>query len=96
MSDYDNTDKGALFKNDKKETDSHPDYKGSINVEGKDYWLSSWINTSKKGVKYMSLSVQSKEESHQQGVQHAQKQMQQPAQQQPEQPQNFDDESIPF
>ena len=53
MSDYDNTDKGALFKNDKKETDSHPDYKGSINVEGKEYWLSSWINTSKKGVKYM-------------------------------------------
>lgn len=61
MSDYDDTDRGALFKNDKKESDSHPDYKGSLNVGGTDYWLSAWLKTSKSGAKYMSLSVKAKE-----------------------------------
>lgn len=60
MTEYDNTNSGALFKNDK-EHDKQPDYKGSINVEGTDYWLSSWIKTSKAGRKFMSLSVTPKE-----------------------------------
>ena len=34
---------GVLFKNDKKETGNHPDYKGNITVNGQDYWLSAWI-----------------------------------------------------
>ena len=34
---------GVLFKNDKKETDKHPHYKGNITVDGKDYWLSAWV-----------------------------------------------------
>lgn len=53
--------RGALFKNDRKETDSHPDYKGSLNVEGQEYWISAWLETSQSGTKYMSLSVQYKE-----------------------------------
>ena len=61
MSEYDNTNRGSLFKNDKKESDNHPDYKGSINVEGKECWLSAWLKTSKDGKKYMSLSVQAKD-----------------------------------
>lgn len=63
MTEYDNTNRGALFKNDKKEKETHPDYKGSINANGVDYWLSAWLNESKGGKKYMSLSVQPKEES---------------------------------
>ena len=59
--DYDNTDSGALFKNDKKETEKHPDYRGSINVGGTDYWLSAWIKTAKTGGKYMSLAVTAKD-----------------------------------
>jgi uncharacterized protein (DUF736 family) len=62
MSDYDNTNSGALFKNDKGDNPKRPDYTGSINVEGKDFWISSWIKTSQKGTKFMSLSVQAKEE----------------------------------
>lgn len=54
---YDNTNRGALFKNDRKESDSHPDYKGQINVDGVDCWLSAWLKTDKNGKKYMSLSV---------------------------------------
>jgi len=63
MSDYDNTNSGALFKNDKKDTDKHPDYKGSVNVNGTEYWLSAWIKTSKQGTKFMSLSVKAKDEA---------------------------------
>lgn len=62
MTDYDNTNRGALFKNDDKQSDSHPDYKGSIDVDGDEFWLSAWIKTSKAGKKYMSLSIKPKEE----------------------------------
>jgi len=60
---YDNTNSGALFKNDKKETANHPDYKGQINVNGVEYWVSAWIKPMKQDAskRYMSLSVQPKE-----------------------------------
>lgn len=51
---------GALFKNAEKETEQHPDYRGSIRIAGVDYWLSAWIKQSKNGVKYMSLSANPK------------------------------------
>lgn len=57
---YDNTNSGALFKNQKKETDKHPDYQGMINADGVDYWLSAWIKEGKSG-RYMSLSIKPKE-----------------------------------
>jgi len=60
---YNNELKGVLFRNDKKQSDKHPDYKGSMQVAGVEYWLSAWINERKDGKgKYMSLSLQSKEE----------------------------------
>ena len=61
---YDDTNRGVLFKNDRKELDNHPDYKGSINVDGVDYWLSAWIKESQKG-KFMSMSVKPKDDSSQ-------------------------------
>lgn len=51
---------GALFRNEDKETEQHPDYKGSIKVNGQEFWLSAWIKESKAGNKYMSLSAQPK------------------------------------
>ena len=65
MSEYDNTNSGALFKNDNKESERHPDYKGSLNVGGVDHWVSSWIKVSKSGQRYMSLSVKPKDEREQ-------------------------------
>ena len=54
---------GALFKNDRREKETHPHYKGDIRIDGRDYWLSAWLKESKTGTKFMSLSVTPKEES---------------------------------
>jgi len=57
---YDNTNRGALFKNLDKENPKHADYNGNINVNGEEFWLNAWIKESKNGVKYMSLSLKPK------------------------------------
>ena len=60
---YDNSNRGALFKNDKKTEDNHPDYRGQIDVDGTEFWLDAWINTSKKtGQKFMSIKIKLKDE----------------------------------
>jgi hypothetical protein len=62
MTAYDNTNQGVLFKNDDKQKDTHPDYRGSVNVNGTEFWLSAWIKTSQRdGSKFMSLSVRKKD-----------------------------------
>jgi len=53
---------GALFRNKEKEKDTHPDYKGQAMIDGVEYYISSWLNESKNGVKYMSLSFKEKQE----------------------------------
>jgi hypothetical protein len=58
---FDNTNRGVLFnERANKETDNDGDYAGSINIEGRDFWLSGWIKTSKKGLKFLSLSAKTK------------------------------------
>jgi uncharacterized protein (DUF736 family) len=57
-----NPNSGSLFKNDRKEKDSHPDYKGEAMVNGQLMWMSAWIKTSAKGKKFMSFSFQPKEQ----------------------------------
>lgn len=54
---------GAIFKNDKKEQDSHPDGKGSALIGGVEYWVSSWNNVGKNGTQYRSLSFQRKDQA---------------------------------
>ena len=62
MTQYDNTNRGVLFKNNK-EKDSQPDYRGQIDVNGEEFWISSWIKVAKDGSKFMSLSLTPKNES---------------------------------
>ena len=59
---FDDTNRGVLLKNDRKDGESSPDYKGTINVDGVEHWLNGWIKESKKGDKFMSLSRRPKEE----------------------------------
>lgn len=53
---------GSLFKNTRKEKDTHPDYTGSVRIDGVDMWVSSWIKKDKNGNSYMSLAFKPKEE----------------------------------
>ena len=62
MTEYNNTNSGVLFKNDRKTNDKQPDYTGNINVDGTDYWISSWLKDGKRG-KFLSLAVKPKDES---------------------------------
>jgi len=52
---------GSLSKNKKKQTDAHPDYRGSCTVNGVQFWISSWVNEGSDG-KYLSLKFQQKED----------------------------------
>lgn len=58
---------GALFINDKRETDKHPNAKGSALIDGVEYWVSAWTNRSEKGTVYQSLAFQKKEPKTDQG-----------------------------
>ena len=48
--------KGSIFKNEKKEKETHPDYTGQANVDGTVYNVSAWINEIKGGKKYFGLA----------------------------------------
>jgi hypothetical protein len=52
---------GVLFKNDRKESEKHPDYKGYLTVNNQEFWLSAWIKEGKTG-KYMGLAISPKED----------------------------------
>jgi hypothetical protein len=65
VSNYDNTNRGAAWKNDKEGGNPNwPDYKGSLNVGGKEYWFDCWIKPiqdgKRKGQKFLSFSVKPK------------------------------------
>lgn len=53
---------GSLFKNDKKESDKHPNAKGSALIGGVEYWVSAWTYQTKDGQPYQSLSFQRKDD----------------------------------
>lgn len=65
MAEFDSTNRGTLFKNDKKTEEKHPDMSGSINIEGVEYWISGWKKQSKAGTGFISLSVRAKEQTRQ-------------------------------
>lgn len=62
MSDYDNTNRGVLFKDDEPKHEKSPSHTGTLNVDGKEYRLAAWVKESKTGRKFFSLAVTPKEE----------------------------------
>lgn len=49
---------GAIFKNTKKEKETHPDYNGKIlDPNGKEWELSLWVKKSAAGNSYFSVAV---------------------------------------
>lgn len=55
----DNT--GSLFKNKRKEKETHPDYSGSCRIDGHDMWISAWLRDTKDGEKYFSFAFKRKD-----------------------------------
>ena len=47
---------GALFKNERKEKETQPDYTGTVKVNGTDLQIAAWLKKSKAGKPYMSLA----------------------------------------
>ena len=59
---FDPTNRGALFVNDKKAPGSNqPDRTGSINIEGVEYFIDGWLKKSAAGNPFMSVSVKRKD-----------------------------------
>ena len=56
----DNT--GTLFKNGRKEKETHADYQGEAMVDGVVYWFNAWIRSGKGG-KFMSCSFRPKQDT---------------------------------
>lgn len=54
MSERDNS--GALFTNDRKQSDRHPDWTGKAMVDGVEYRVSAWKKTSRDGNDFISLA----------------------------------------
>lgn len=86
MSDFDNTNRGSIWPNKKKESDKHPDFTGEVNVEGREFWVSAWKKKpgAKEGSPSLTFAVKMKEP----------KKGQKPQKQQ--EPDFVDSEDIPF
>lgn len=67
MSQYDNNLTGSLFKNDKGDNEKRPDYRGSCEINGVEFWMSAWIreagpNSKRAGERFMSIKFEPKEQ----------------------------------
>lgn len=51
---------GTLFRNDKREKDTHPHAQGTAIIDGIEYWISAWTKDGAKG-KFQSLAFKRKE-----------------------------------
>jgi len=53
---------GSVFLNDKEGNDRRPDYKGSADIGGEDYYVAMWRRETKDGKEYLSMSLEKKGE----------------------------------
>lgn len=55
---------GALFRARDRKSDKHPEFTGNAVIDGRDYWLSAWVNESKKdGSKHFSIKFRAKDDA---------------------------------
>lgn len=52
---------GSLFKNDERQSEKHPNAKGSALIGGVEYWVSAWTKEGKNG-KWQSLAFTPKKD----------------------------------
>lgn len=59
QNDFDNTNKGVLFENDKQGNEKRPDYRGNININGVEHKIAAWVKTPKSGgADFLTISVE--------------------------------------
>ena len=59
---YDRTNTGLLSRNERKTEPTHADHRGTLNVEGVEYWLDAYVKERNDGSgKFFSLRVKRKE-----------------------------------
>lgn len=51
---------GAMFKNERKDQETHADWTGNCRIEDHDYWVNCWEKQGAKG-KFFSLSFKRKD-----------------------------------
>lgn len=54
---------GSLFKNDRREKDTHPNATGTALIDGVEYWVSAWTKKDKNGNPWQSLAFKKKDEA---------------------------------
>jgi hypothetical protein len=55
---------GTLFANKDKQSDAHPNAKGSALIGGVEYWVSAWTNTAQtSGDRYQKLKFTPKDQA---------------------------------
>lgn len=91
MAEFNDVNRGVIFHNDRKEKQTQPDMRGTLNVDGIWYWVASWLpapNT--KAPQTLALTVMTQDEADKHVAKQAarvrpqegQAQQQQPAQRQ--------------
>lgn len=56
MTEYDDSNSGALFENPDRATDKHPDFTGRLNIDGVEHKIAGWWRTPRRGgPKFLSL-----------------------------------------
>jgi hypothetical protein len=54
----DNT--GSLFRNERREKETHPTHTGQAKIDGLEYWVSAWVKEGKGG-KFFSMAYKLKD-----------------------------------
>lgn len=54
---YNNNLTGVLFDNDRRSKDGDPDLKGSVEVEGVEYWVAAWWNQHAQRGDYLKIKL---------------------------------------
>lgn len=52
---------GSLFKNNKREKDTHPNAQGTAMIDGVEYYVSAWTKKDKNGNPWQSLAFKRKD-----------------------------------
>lgn len=64
---FDNTNRGSIWKNERKTKDTHPDFTGTLNVEGREYFFDAWKRKEGAPAKAPALSFKIKPKDEQPG-----------------------------